>query len=66
MGLLRECLFALRARQGDAESIDDKSLIEAEHAHPPHLATPAGQTLSTTDRSRPHMADRQALPRRGD
>jgi hypothetical protein len=66
MGLLRECLFALRARQGDVESLDDKSLVEAEHAHPTHRATAAGEMVSSTDRSRPHGADRQAVPRRGD
>jgi hypothetical protein len=59
MGLLRECLFALRARQGDVETLDDKSPVEAEDAHLPHRAVQT--TVPSTDRTRAHGAKRQAV-----
>ena len=66
MALLRECLFALRARQRKAESRDNKPPVEAQRAHPPHRAEVAGQTASHADRSSRRLAEQQAAPRRGD
>ena len=67
MGLLRECLSALRARQGAHKPLDDDaSLIEAAGAQPPHRDTAAAKTVPSKGQPSPHGENLQAVPRRGD